>query len=40
VNDYLIIKKNFIVRSEYELPELIEEATEVIVMLKKEYNLK
>jgi hypothetical protein len=40
VNDYLIIKKNFVVRSEYELPELIEEATEVIVMLKKEYNLK
>ena len=40
VNDYLIIKGNFKVRSEHELPRLIADAAQLISLLKKEYHLK
>lgn len=40
LNGYLEIKNNYKGRSEFELPDVIGEATELISLLKKEYHLK
>jgi hypothetical protein len=40
VNDYLVIKNNYKVRGEGELPRLIDDASQLISMLKNEYHLK
>jgi hypothetical protein len=40
VNDYLVIKNNYKVRGEGELPRLINDASQLISMLKNEYDLK
>jgi hypothetical protein len=40
VNDYLVIKNNYKVRGEGELPRLIKDASQLITMLKNEYHLK
>lgn len=40
VNDYLVIKNNYTVRGEGELPRIIQDASQLISMLKSEYHFK
>lgn len=40
VNDYLVIKNNYKVRAEGELPGIIADASQLIAMLKNEYHFK
>lgn len=40
VNDYLVIKNNYKARGEGQLPRIIDDASQLISMLKNDYHFK